>query len=185
MKRDSNPAPRTVSAPKPIRTDRQARLRRHVELTATLATAALLAAALAALSAMPAAASSPTAHASRTERLQLRHTHIGTLLVDASGFTVYRFTKDTGSRNTCIASRECGATWPALTTTGRPTAGPGVRSSLISTISIPGGKRQVTYAGHPLYTYEPASERGETSYVGVRQFGGTWFGVSASGANVR
>jgi hypothetical protein len=30
-----------------------------------------------------------------------------------------------------------------------------------------------------------ASERGETSYVGVRQFGGTWYAVGASGANVR
>jgi hypothetical protein len=36
-----------------------------------------------------------------------------------------------------------------------------------------------------LYRYALASERGETSYMGVRQFGGTWYAVSASGANVK
>jgi predicted lipoprotein with Yx(FWY)xxD motif len=164
---------------------RPAQPRHGLARAATLATTAVFAAALAGLSALPAAATAPTASASKVQKLQLRHTSIGTILVDAAGFTLYRFTKDSGAKNTCMASRECGATWPALTSSGRPTAGPGVRSSLISTISLPGGKRQVTYAGHPLYLYEPASERAETSYVGVRQFGGTWYGVSASGNNVR
>jgi predicted lipoprotein with Yx(FWY)xxD motif len=145
----------------------------------------LFVAALVAICALPAAATAPAAGASSVQKLQLRHTRIGTILVDSAGFTLYRFSKDTGARNTCMASRECAATWPALTSSGRPTAGPGVRSSLISTISLSGGRRQVTYAGHPLYLYEPSSERAETSYVGVRQFGGVWYGVSASGANVK
>jgi predicted lipoprotein with Yx(FWY)xxD motif len=152
---------------------------------ATAAAASIFAVALAAIALAPAGIASPSAHASRTQKLSLRHTGVGTVLVDSSGFTVFRFSKDTGKSNTCMANRECNATWPALTTTGRPQAGPGVRSSLLSTITIHGGAHQVTYAGHPLYRYAVASERGETSYVGVRQFGGTWYAVSASGGNVK
>jgi predicted lipoprotein with Yx(FWY)xxD motif len=153
-------------------------------LVATLLAAALFAASLTAIAAVPAGASAP-AHASAAQKLQLRHTSLGSILVNSSGFTLYHFSKDTGTRNTCMSNRECNATWPALTSSGRPTAGPGVKASLISTIALPGGKHQVTYAGHPLYTYEPAGEPAETGYVGARQFGGTWFGVSASGGNVK
>ncbi|HXM87406.1 MAG TPA: hypothetical protein VN889_07205 [Solirubrobacteraceae bacterium] len=163
---------------------RSSPIRSRPALAATLVAAALFAASLTALVATPAGASAP-ARAAAAQKLQLRHTSLGNILVDASGFTVYHFSKDTSAQNTCMSNRECNATWPALTSSGRPTAGPGVKSSLISTIAIAGGKRQVTYAGHPLYVYEPASERGETGYVGVRQFGGTWYGLSASGGNVK
>lgn len=157
----------------------------HARLAATLATAAVFALALAAIAVVPAAATAPAAHTSAAQKLQLKRTSLGSILVDSSGFTVYRFSKDTGAKNTCMASRECNATWPALTSSGKPTAGPGVKASLISTIAIAGGKRQVTYAGHPLYLYAPSSERAETSYAGVRAFGGTWMAVSASGGGVK
>jgi predicted lipoprotein with Yx(FWY)xxD motif len=165
-------------------TPRRKSARARSTLAATLLAAALFAASLTAIAAVPAGASAP-AHAAGAQKLQLRHTSLGSILVDASGFTLYHFSKDTSAKNTCMSNRECGATWPALTSSGRPTAGPGVKASLISTIALPGGKRQVTYAGHPLYTYEPAGERGETGYIGVRQFGGTWYGLSASGGNVK
>lgn len=184
MNRNPSPAANRIAA-RVVARRVSARARAYGRLAATLAAAALFAAALTALAAVPAGASAPTADASGAQRLQLRHTRLGSVLVDASGFTVYRFSKDTGSKDTCMSNRECAATWPALTSSGRPTAGPGVRSSLISTISLPGGKRQVTYAGHPLYRYAPASERAETSYVGVRQFGGTWMAVSASGGGIK
>jgi len=157
-------------------------LARRRSLAGAAAAAAVSAVVLAAI-AGPVAAT--TARAAPTERIQLRHTSHGKVLVDASGFTVFRFSKDTGRKNTCLTTSECSTTWPALTTSGRPTAGPGVSSSLLSTIKLSNGQRQVTYAGHPLYRYSLASERGETSYMGVRQFGGTWYAVSASGANVR
>ena len=44
--------------------------------------------------------------------------------------------------------------------------------------------KQVTYAGHLLYLYAPASERAETYYVGAMQFGGTWDAVNAAGGTV-
>ncbi len=131
------------------------------------------------------ASASPSARTARVAKLQLRQTSAGKLLVDSSGFTVYRFTKDTGRSNTCLKVSGCSGTWPALTTTGRPIAGSGVRSSLLSTITLPNGSKQVTYAGHPLYRYAAASERAETVYISAEQFGGKWYGVNASGSFVK
>jgi predicted lipoprotein with Yx(FWY)xxD motif len=47
--------------------------------------------------------------------------------------------------------------WPAFTTTGDPVAGPGVNDDLLGTVVRPGIGRQVTYAGHPLYLFDPPS----------------------------
>lgn len=147
--------------------------------TGILATAAVTAALAGA------AGAATSAHSARTEKIQLRHTSFGKVLVDVSGFVVYRFSKDTAKKNTCLTVSECSTTWPALTTSGQPTAGPGVNVKLLSTIKLPSGPRQVTYAGHPLYRYAAATERGEAGYAGVKQFGGTWYALSASGANVK
>jgi predicted lipoprotein with Yx(FWY)xxD motif len=155
-----------------------------IAVAAAIFAAAAATGAVAAVLVAPAAAS-PSAHASRTEKIQLRRTSFGKVLVDSSGFVVYRFSKDSGKKNTCLTTSECSTTWPALTTSGKPTAGPGVSASLLSTITIAGGQHQVTYAGHPLYRYAAATERGESGYAGVKQFGGTWYAVSASGANVK
>jgi predicted lipoprotein with Yx(FWY)xxD motif len=128
----------------------------------------------------------PTAaHAARAAKVQLRRTSLGKILVSASGFTLYRFTRDPRNKDTCVMISECPQTWPALTTSARPIAGAGVKSSLLSTITLPDGRKQVTYAGHPLYLYASASERAETSYVGVRNFGGTWDAVNAAGKLVK
>ncbi|HWF31061.1 MAG TPA: hypothetical protein VG188_00700 [Solirubrobacteraceae bacterium] len=154
-------------------------------LTATLAGALATAAAIVTLLAPAAASATPGARAARPQKIQLRHTRLGSVLVDSSGFTLYRFSKDAGKQNTCLKTSECSTTWPALETSGAPSVGPGLKASLVSTIALPGGKRQVTYAGHPLYRYAAASERGETSYAGVRQFGGTWYAVSVSGSTVK
>jgi predicted lipoprotein with Yx(FWY)xxD motif len=154
-------------------------------LTATAATALAAAAAIASLVAPAGASTTPAAHAARAQKIQLRHTSLGNVIVDSSGFTLYHFSKDTGKQNMCLKTSECSTTWPALETSGQPTVGPGLKASLVSTIALPGGKRQVTYAGHPLYRYAAATERGEASYAGIRQFGGTWFALSASGSNVK
>jgi predicted lipoprotein with Yx(FWY)xxD motif len=143
------------------------------------------AAAIATIAAIAVPAGATSAHAARAQVISLHHTSIGKVLVDSSGETVYRFSKDTGKKNMCLTTKECSTTWPALTTSGKPTAGSGVSSSLLSTITLPNGTHQVTYAGHPLYRYSLTSEKAETGYAGVKQFGGTWSAVSSSGANVR
>jgi predicted lipoprotein with Yx(FWY)xxD motif len=125
------------------------------------------------------------ASASRTAKVGLQHTSLGKILVDASGFTLYRFSKDSRNTDTCVKISECLGNWPVLSTSGKPIAGAGVKASLLSTIKLSNGARQVTYAGHPLYRYAAASERAETVYVGAKQFGGTWYAVNSAGNTVK
>jgi predicted lipoprotein with Yx(FWY)xxD motif len=147
--------------------------RTHIFLAVVLATAA--GAATVASAHRP----SPAARSSRTATVQLRHTSLGSILVSSSGRTLYEFTRDRGHKSSCTG--ECSAVWPSLKASGRPTAGSGVKASLLSST----GGHQVTYAGHPLYTYSGDSGPGETSYVGAKQFGGAWYAINASGGAVK
>jgi predicted lipoprotein with Yx(FWY)xxD motif len=121
----------------------------------------------------------------RHAKLQLRNTSSGKILVDRAGFTLYMFAKDSRNKDVCVNHSACLSVWPAFTTGGRPIAGPGVKRSLIGTITVPGVGKQVTYAGHPLYTYVADSGPGATSYIGRSQFGGAWYALSASGRVVK
>jgi predicted lipoprotein with Yx(FWY)xxD motif len=132
-----------------------------------------------------AAQGSPPAQSSRVVKIELRRTSIGKILVDSSGDTLYRFTKDPRNKDTCQKVAECLDNWPALRTSARPVAGPGVKGSLLSTIRLSDGAKQVTYAGHPLYLYSSSSEAGETAYVGAEQFGGIWYAVNVAGSTVK
>jgi predicted lipoprotein with Yx(FWY)xxD motif len=129
--------------------------------------------------------SPPTAHSSRAATVGLRHTRLGEILVTSSGSTLYEFTRDRNDKNSCAAISGCSEAWPSLKTSGSPTAGSGIKASLLSSINLPGGGKQVTYAGHPLYTYSGGYGPGETSYVGVEQFGGAWDAINASGHTVK
>jgi predicted lipoprotein with Yx(FWY)xxD motif len=114
----------------------------------------------------------------------LRSTALGKLLVDGSGFTLYVFSRDRRDKDRCAAISGCTGVWPALTTHGRAVAGRGVKASWLGTIELPGGAHQVTYDGHPLYTYAFDSGPGATDYIGASEFGGVWHGLSASGKTV-
>jgi predicted lipoprotein with Yx(FWY)xxD motif len=153
--------------------------RTRIFLTVLIACAASVSGAALAQGAVPAA------HAARAAKVTLRHTSLGNILATSSGFTLYEFTRDHGPHDSCVSIRECSGTWPPYTTSGRPTAGPGVKASLLSTTRIAGGKTQVTYAGHPLYLYSGDSGPGETSYVGESAFGGRWYALNGSGGAVR
>ena len=118
-------------------------------------------------------------------KLQLRGTSVGTIVVNGRGFTVYVFTKDGRNRDVCASIPGCPSTWPALRTSGKALAGRGVKASLIGTITLKNGTKQVTYAGHPLYTYSGDSGPGQTSYVDFPEFGGNWPAVNAAGKEVK
>jgi predicted lipoprotein with Yx(FWY)xxD motif len=147
--------------------------------------AAAVACAAGAMAAVAGADGAPSAHAARAAKVELRKTSAGRILVTSSGFTLYRFSKDTVKKDTCVKVSGCAENWPPLKTKGTPVAGRGVRASLLGTIRLPSGAKQVTYAGHPLYTYAQASERGETVYIGAEQFGGIWYAVNSAGHNVK
>jgi predicted lipoprotein with Yx(FWY)xxD motif len=124
------------------------------------------------------------AHAGRATEVTLRHTSLGAILTTSSGFTLYEFTRDRVGEDSCARLRGCSQAWPALETSGQPTAGAGVKASLLSTIRLSGGVKQVAYAGHALYLFDE-DRPGETSYVGASAFGGRWYAINASGHAVK
>jgi predicted lipoprotein with Yx(FWY)xxD motif len=118
-------------------------------------------------------------------KLQLRHTADGMILVDGRGFTVYAFSRDSRGNDACQGIRLCLSVWPPVRTTGQPLAGPGLSASLLGTITLKNGAKQVTYGGHPLYTYIGDVSPGQTTYVNRFQLGGRWPAVNAGGHEVK
>ncbi len=138
--------------------------------------------ALAAIAALPVALAG--AHSSGA-KLYLRQTNLGKILVNSRGYTVYAFTADKRNKDKCATMGiQCLIVWPAVTTSGKPVAGPGVKQSLLGTIKL-GHKLQVTYAGHPLYTYVADTHPAETRYVNILQFNGYWPALNAAGKEVK
>jgi len=116
--------------------------------------------------------------------VRLERTDAGKILTDRSGFTLYMFTRDRRDQDRCASVSGCLGAWPALTTRSRPVAGAGVRSSLLGTIKLHGDVRQVTYAGHPLYTDEADFGPRSTLNVGQSEYGGRWYAVNVAGHQV-
>jgi predicted lipoprotein with Yx(FWY)xxD motif len=137
--------------------------------------------ALAGLSIAVAAGPPPATAANQRPSVRLEWTAAGRILTNGSGFTLYLFSRDRRNHDSCRAIPGCARVWPALTTTRRPVGGAGVRSALLGTIPLHGRVRQITYAGHPVYTYSRDFGPRATLYVGAFQFGGTWDALTAAG----
>lgn len=101
---------------------------------------------------------------------------LGDVLVDAEGMTVYLFTPDKGTESTCEG--ECEAIWPPVIAEGKPTAGEGATSAALGTTKRKDGTTQVTYEGHPLYTFSGDKAPGEANGQGIE---GIWFALDESG----
>jgi predicted lipoprotein with Yx(FWY)xxD motif len=99
-----------------------------------------------------------------------------TVLTNASGFTLYWFAPDTATRSACYGT--CAGYWPPLT--GTPAAGPGVTGTL-ATIKRTDGITQVTYDGHPLYTYVGDTAPGQAFGNNLNLNGGLWHEVTVPG----
>jgi predicted lipoprotein with Yx(FWY)xxD motif len=134
--------------------------------------------AAAALLAAPAGASGVRA------KIELRQTSAGKILVNARGYTVYSFSRDSRNKDACQNIHVCLNVWPPVKTSGKPIAGPGVHQNLLGTITLKNGAKQVTYAGHPLYTYIGDTHPAETFYINLYQFTGFWPAVNGAGHNV-
>lgn len=125
-----------------------------------------------------------SAHASSISSVYLRKTKLGKILVNTAGYTLFQFSKDPRKKDTCVSVAGCSANWIPQEETTRLTAGPGVHASLLSTINVDGG-HQLTYAGHPLYIDSASTGPAQTSYVGTKEFGGTWEAINAKGRAVK
>ena len=122
--------------------------------------------------------------ASRAATVRLEQTGLGEILVDGSGHTLYLFTKRPHDKDSCAKVAGCLETWPALTTTRRPRRRRACKSLAARHDQAPRPRRQVTYAGHPLYTYALDFVRRSTFNIGADEYGGAWYAVNAAGEAV-
>ena len=155
-----------------------------IALAGTLATAAIATAGIA----TSATAATHVANRSHSYTVVLTKTSVGKILVLGgnganSGSVLYLWTHDSKNKDTCVKVGGCTSIWPPVYVSGKLAAGNGAHSNLLGTIKVH-GRRQLTYAGHPLYFYAEDEGATDTGYVGSPQFGGTWDAVSASGHKV-
>jgi predicted lipoprotein with Yx(FWY)xxD motif len=148
---------------------------------AGLASAGLAVAALVLFGLAVAGASSPAPAATgagAATGTALKTTTIGgtTVLTNAKGFTLYSFAPDTPSTSKCYGS--CAAYWPPAT--GAAAASPGVPGR-VGTIKRTDGSQQLTYNGHPLYTYIGDSAPGQARGDNLNLNGGLWREIRVSG----
>jgi predicted lipoprotein with Yx(FWY)xxD motif len=114
--------------------------------------------------------------------VSLHKTKLGLILVNSKGHTLYLFRKDRNGKSACSGS--CASFWPPLLSRGKPTAGPGVKRSLLGTTRRSNGSLQVTYNKHPLYAYSLDKQAAQTKGEGALAFGAKWYAVSARGTAV-
>ena len=144
--------------------------------TGAAAGAAVAAAALVLLGVALAGAGSPAPAAAGAGAGLRTVTIAGTaVLANARGFTLYSFAPDTPTTSRCYGS--CAAYWPPAT--GTATASPGLPGR-ISTITRTDGTRQLTYNGHPLYTYIADTAPGQANGNNINLNGGLWRDVPVS-----
>ncbi len=108
---------------------------------------------------------------------------LGEIFVNDLGLTVYVFEGDEGGKSACYG--ECAKTWLPMTTTaaGQISGVTDEQAALLGKTTRKGGTLQVTYAGHPLYTYAD-DQPGETNGQGIDSFGGKWYALSPEGTEV-
>src|ERR687889_285375 len=127
------------------------------------------------------AASPPKTPSGKSATLGVESTSLGKILDNSKGDTLYVFGADTGTKSNC--SGACASNWPPLTS-AKPTAGTGAKASMLGTTKRSDGTTQVTYNGHPVYTFASDTAPGQTSGQGVNAFGGIWYVIAPSGQTV-
>ena len=167
-------APAGGAAPTPPRFPAQ--IPSAIARAAATTAAALAVAALVLLAVAVAGASSPAPAATGTGT-GLKTAVIGgtTVLTNAGGFTLYSFAPDTPTTSRCYGS--CAAYWPPAI--GTAPASPSLPGT-VGTITRTGGARQLTYDGHPLYTYIGDSAPGQANGNNLNLNGGLWHEVPVS-----
>lgn len=102
----------------------------------------------------------------------------GQHLVNDEGRSIYLYVLDEAGASSCVDA--CTNNWPPLTgeVGSEPTVGEGLDAALVGTIERADGTLQVTYAGHPLYTFRRDTEAGHTR---GQRLGDQFFLVSPTG----
>jgi predicted lipoprotein with Yx(FWY)xxD motif len=128
-----------------------------------------------------ATATNSTPHPAATTLITTKHGKLGTVLAYGSKkLTVYLFEGDKRGASSCTGA--CASAWPPVT--GKPHASSGAVSSDLGTITRADGSTQVTYKGHPLYTFVKDKDDGDAYGEGTKAFGAEWYALAPSGNKV-
>jgi len=123
----------------------------------------------------PAAPAGPALTASPTAAL-------GTVVVDGTGYTLYRFDKDKPKPSKSNCNGSCATQWPPVLVASADEAKAvkldGVDAGAVGTVKRADGKLQLTIGGWPVYRYSGDKAAGETTGQGV---GKVWFAVTPAG----
>ncbi|MEQ0557509.1 hypothetical protein ABJI51_00405 [Amycolatopsis sp. NEAU-NG30] len=105
---------------------------------------------------------------------------LGLLLVDGTGYTIYRYDRDTPnpSRSNCTGA--CAAKWIPVKAGGN-LAPIDVDQTLIGQVTRDDGTQQLTLAGWPLYHFTGDSEPADTSGQGLDQ---AWYPIAPDGRKI-
>ena len=95
--------------------------------------------------------------------------HDESVLANASGRTLYYFTKDSATKVACTAA--CAKLWPPLVLKSGTVVGARGVTGKFTIVTDPNG-RQVAYNGHPLYTFSSDKKPGQATGQG---FKGLWW----------
>ncbi len=123
----------------------------------------------------------PTTDVSLT--LTLQNSPVGPILATGGGDTLYDYLPDTPTHSACL-NDGCVFQWPPLVQSGPIRLGPGLHRSLVGTLRRPDGSTQISYGGHPLYTYNLDVTPGMVTGQAIDQDGGLWYVINGRGKQI-
>ena len=97
-------------------------------------------------------AATPASSPVQTVVMKAETTRAGMVLANGSGLTLYYFSADKPGSGTSVCTGGCAGAWPPLAAPVKAPAGVHLPGPL-GVITRPGGVRQVTLNGFPVYTY--------------------------------
>ena len=122
------------------------------------------------------ATSSATPGATQPTALKTETTSAGTVLASSHGLTLYYYTEDKPHSGKSVCTGSCAVTWPPLVAPVRAPAGVFLPGPL-GVITRPGGVRQVTINGYPVYRYAGDKAPGQDMGNGIE---GAWHVIKIS-----
>jgi predicted lipoprotein with Yx(FWY)xxD motif len=111
-----------------------------------------------------------TAAAGRAAALKVSHTRVGPVLASSHGRTLYYYSADKRHSGKSACTGTCATAWPPLAAPVKAPAGVRLPGKL-GVITRPGGLKQVTLNGYPLYFYIGDKTAGQVTGNGI---GGAW-----------
>jgi predicted lipoprotein with Yx(FWY)xxD motif len=121
------------------------------------------------------------AAAAASVAIKTMSTSKGTVLVTAGGLTLYWFANDTATQSNCNGS--CASYWKPLLGTTASASGTSLPHGF-GTVKRADGQMQITYDGHPLYTYTGDTASGQINGNGIDASGGMWWAITPTGSEI-